>query len=109
MSDTATKPQIPARAIASILFACCSLFLFLVYGRVHWLPTHFSKDGEDIFHRMLSEVSPIISQLDVGYRVVAVISLVWCIWAWRTEPRAAALVATVFTALAMFCAVFIEI
>jgi hypothetical protein len=109
MSDTATKRQIPAKAIASILFACCSLFVFRVFGQVIYLPAHFSKDSGDIFHQMLSETGPIRDQLDVGYRVLAVISLVWCIWAWRTEPRVAAIVATIFAALAMFCAVFIMI
>jgi len=38
MSDSAIKRPFPARAIASILFACCSLFVFRVYGEVHWLP-----------------------------------------------------------------------
>jgi len=109
MSDAAISRPIPARAIASVLFACCSLFLFRIYGQVHWLPTHFSRESDDIFHRMLSQVSPIRDELDIGYRVLAVLALVWCIWSWRTEARKAAIVATVFAGLAMFCAVFIVI
>ncbi len=109
MSDTASKRPIPTRAIASVLFACCSMFVFRVYGQVHWLPTRFSKDGDDVFHRMLSQVGPIRDQLDIGYRVLAAIALAWCIWSWRTEARMPAIVATAFAALAVFCAVFIVI
>jgi hypothetical protein len=109
MSDSTAKRQIPARAIASILFACFSLFVFRVYGQVHWLPTHFSKGDTDIFHRLLSEVGPIRDQLDIAYRALAVAAMIWCVWSWRTEPRTAALVATAFAALAMLCAVFIVI
>ena len=109
MSDAAIKRPIPGRAIASVVFACSSLWMFRVYGQVHWLPTRFSNDGEEIFHRMLSQVGPIRDQLDIGYRVLAAASLVWCIWSWRTERRIAAIAATVFAALATFCAVFIVI
>lgn len=109
MSDITGKSPIPGRAIASALFACFSLWVFRVYGQVHWLPSRFSKDGEEMFHRVLSQVGPIRDQLDLGYRVLAAAALVWCIWSWRTEQRVAALVATVFAALAGFCAVFIVI
>ena len=109
VSDSATKRPIPARAIASALFACSSLFVFRLYGQVHWLPKRFSKDSDDVFHRVLSQVGPIRDQLDVAYRVLAVIALIWCIWSWRTERRVAALIATGFAGLAMFCAVFIVI
>jgi hypothetical protein len=101
MSDTKTTPQLPARAIASILFACCSLFVFRSYAQLHWVPAHFSKEGDYIFRRVLSETGPIRDQLDLTYRILAVISLGWCIWAWRTESRVAALFASAFTALAM--------
>ena len=109
MNDSATKRPIPGRAIASVVFACFSLFLFRVYGQVHWLPTRFSEDGKDMFHRMLTQVGPIREELGIGYRALAVAALVWCIWSWRTEPRIAALVATLFTAVAMFGAVFVVI
>jgi hypothetical protein len=109
MSDSATKGPIPGRAIASVVFACFSLFVFRVYGQAHWLPFRFLKDSDDTFHRVLSQVSPIRDQLDIGYRALAVAALIWCIWAWRTESRTAAIVATAFTALAMCCAVFIVI
>ncbi|HVV70591.1 MAG TPA: hypothetical protein VHI52_03690 [Verrucomicrobiae bacterium] len=69
----------------------------------------FSKDGDEIFHRMLSLVGPVRDQLDIGYKVLAAAALVWCIWSWRTERRVAAAAATLFVALAVFCAVFIVI
>jgi len=109
MSDAVTKRAIPGRAIASVVFACSSLWIFRLYGQVHWLPTRFSKDGDDVFHRMLSQIGPIRDQLDIGYRVLAAAALVWCIWSWRTEQRVAAVTATVFAVLAVFCAVFIVI
>jgi hypothetical protein len=109
MSDLGTKRPIPGRALASIVFACFSLWILRVYSQVHWLPTRFSKDGEEIFHRMLSQVGPIRLQLDIASTVLAVAALVWCVWSWRTEQRIAAVVATAFTALAMFCAVVIMI
>ena len=109
MSDSATKRPVPGRAIASVVFACFSLFICRVYGQVHWLPSRFLKDNRDIFKQMLTEVGPIRDQLDIGYRALAVAALIWCIWSWRTEHRIAALVATAFAALAMFVAVFIVI
>jgi hypothetical protein len=109
MSEIGAKRRLPERAIASVLFACCSLFLFRVYGQVHWLPARFSKDEEQIFHRMLSQVAPIRDELDIGYRGLAGIALFWCIWPWRSEPRSAAMVATVFSAIAVVAAVFIVI
>ena len=109
MNDHAIKRPLPARAIASVVFSCCTLWVFRLYGRVHWLPSRFSKDGEEIFHRMLVQVGPIRDELGVGYRVLALAAVVWCVWAWRTEQRVAAAVATLFAALAAFCAVFIVI
>jgi hypothetical protein len=109
MSEAAMKRSIPGRAIASVVFACFSLWMFRVYGEVHWLPMRFSRDGDEMFHRILSQVGPIRDQLDIGYRVLALAALVWCVWSWRTEHRMAAVVATVFAALAVFCAVCIMV
>jgi len=113
MFDPANKKSIPGRAIASVLFACASLFIFRSYGQLHWLPKRVAKaSGDlngDLFRQVLFQVGPIRDQLDVAYRVLAVVALIWCIWSWRTEQRTAAVIATVFAALAMFCAVFIAI
>jgi hypothetical protein len=109
MSDSPTKRPVPGRAIATIVLACSSLWMFRIYGQVHWLPNRFSKDSEEMLRRMLSHVGPIRDQIEIGYRVLAVAALVWCIGSWRTEQRVAAVAATVFAALAMLCAVFIVI
>jgi hypothetical protein len=72
VSTPNTKTGIPSRAITSVVFACFSLFLFRVYGQVHWLPTRFLKDGRDIFDQMLSQVDLIRDQLDIAYRALTV-------------------------------------
>jgi hypothetical protein len=109
MSDCATKRRVPARAIASILFAWSSFFLLKLYGSVHWLPSEFIKGDDELFHRVVALTGPIRDQLDIGYRVLAFVSVAWCIWSWRTEQRVAAIAASTFAAFAMFCAVFVVI
>jgi hypothetical protein len=107
MSNSPTKTPLPARAIASVVLACLSLFLFRVYGQVHWLPSHLTKEEDGAFHHVLLLTSPIMSELGVLYWVVALLALIWCVWSWRVESRAAAVTATVFSVIAMFAAVFI--
>jgi hypothetical protein len=109
MSDVGPKTPIPGRAIASVAFACCSLWIFAMYGRVHWLPKRFSQEDRELYRRVVSELGPIRDQMDIGYRVLAALALIWCVWSWQTEGRIAAWAATLFTALAVFCAVFIVI
>ena len=77
-----------------------------MYSFTLTMPKNFSKDVYDGFHQMLFRIYPILGQLGVGFRVLAAISIIWCAWSWRTESRIAALVATVFVILAIFCAVF---
>jgi hypothetical protein len=96
--------------MASVVFACMSLFLFRTYGQAHWIPSRYvAADGKELFHRVLTDVGPIRDQVDLAYRALAAAALFWCIWAWTSEPRLASIIATVFTALAVFCAVFIVI
>ena len=79
MKDSVNKQPIPARAIASVLFACCSFFLFSLDSAVHWLPGQFLNESDEMFRRVLSLTGPIRDRLDIGYRVLAIISLVWYI------------------------------
>src|SRR5262245_17549547 len=114
MSDLVTIPGEkkiwPPRAMASVVFACLSLFLFRNYGQVHWIPSRYSTpETKELFHRVLADVGPIRDQVDIAYRLLAAAALFWCIWSWTSEPRLASVIATVFTALAVFCAVFIVI
>ena len=109
MTNSTTEQPTPARALASVLFAWCSLYALHIYGQVHSLPTRFSRDGHDAFHRVLSLAGPIRDELEVGYRVLAAMSLAWCVWSWRTEAKSPALVATAFASLAVICAVFVVI
>ena len=71
------------------------------------MPTHFAKESDVVFHRVLSEAGPIRSEADIGYRVLAVLALAWGIWAWRTESRVAASMATPFAALAVVLAIMV--
>jgi hypothetical protein len=103
------KRPFPVKAAASVLFAMSSLFVFRIYGQVHWLPTRASKRGDDSFHRILSQTGSIRDELDLAYRLLALVALIWCIGSWRTEPRAAALAATPFAVVAVICAVFIAV
>ena len=105
MTDHALKQGVPGRAAASIVSACMSLWMFRVYGQVHWLPGRVSDDSTQDLQRVLAEVGPIRDQLDIAYRVLAVAALIWCIRSWQAEPRLAAGVASVFTGMALFCAV----
>jgi hypothetical protein len=109
MRNSPTKAPLPARAITSVMLACLSLFLFRVYGQVHWLPSHLTKEEDGAFHHVLLLTSPIMSELGILYRVVALLALIWCIWSWRVEPRAASVTATVFSVIAMFAAVLIVV
>ena len=66
-------------------------------------------EREEALHIEEQMYGPIRDQLDIGYRVLAVAALVWCIWSWQTEHRFAAAACTVFAGLALFCAVFVII
>jgi hypothetical protein len=46
--------------------------------------------------------------LEIARRVLAVAALLWCIWSWRKEWWVPAGVATLFTALVLFEAFFID-
>src|SRR5207253_9997687 len=93
MSDLVTIPGEkrlwPPRAIASVVFACLSLFLFRTYGQVHWISSHYSthSDSKELFHRVLADVGPIRDQVDIAYRLLAAAAVFWCIWSWCSEPR----------------------
>jgi phosphoglycerol transferase MdoB-like AlkP superfamily enzyme len=95
--------------MASILFACSSFFLLVLSGSVHALPSHFVKGDVALFRQVISLTGPIRDQLDIGYRVLAFVSVAWCVWSWRTERRTAVIAASVFAAFALFCALFIVI
>jgi hypothetical protein len=103
MSDPVIKKPIPARAIASALFACVSVFLWLLVGQVHSVPIDFTGGDPEVLDRVVKRIIPIYQALNITYRSLAVLSLVWCIWSWRTEWWFAALTSTVFAGFAGLC------
>ena len=98
MDTLPSKPLFPARATASIVFACFSLFVWRAYGHLHWV----------VLGRLRSVVADPVreqlgypeSDLAIAYRGLAFAALVWCIWSWRTESPIPAAIATLFTGLA---------
>ena len=101
MSTPKTKLMIPDRAIASVVFGFLSLFTFRIYAQLMW---HTSPSSDKAADAMGS----ILGTLETTRRVLAVVALLWCIWSWRKEWWLPAVLATLFTALALFIAFFID-
>jgi len=96
VGDSNNKTRPSPRAAASIVFACFSLFMWRIYGHVHWL----------VQDRMaaLAGGEPLAfadRELVIAYLTLAGLAAIWCIWSWMTESRLAAIIATIFTALAV--------
>jgi hypothetical protein len=106
MTTPNTKMAVPDRAIASILFACSSLLVWRAWGHLHW----------DVLGRLGSLVPVPVreqllfpeSDLAIANHGLAIAALIWCVWSWRKEWWLPSVVATLFTALALFVAFFID-
>jgi hypothetical protein len=91
----AGKPRSSPRAAASIVFACVSLYLWRIYGEVHWAAQ--SRMGINLQERLsLTE-----KELMLGYFMLAGLAAIWCLWSWLKESRLAAAIATLFTLIAV--------
>ena len=95
MSEPTNKPRPSPRAAASIVFACFSLFMWRIYGHVHWLVQ------QRISARAGEPLTFADRELVIAYLTLAGLAVIWCIWSWMTESRLAAIIATVFTTLAV--------
>lgn len=93
--------MIPDRAIASVLFGILSLFAFRFYAGIMWGTMAHSKEAEDA-------IGYILDNLEIARKVLAVIALFWCIWSWRKEWWLPSVIATLFTALALYMAFFVS-
>jgi hypothetical protein len=94
MNDRAKSRSSP-RAAASIVFACFSLFMWRIYGHVHWVVQ--KRPGP-------RPPEPLVFadiELVIAYLTLATLAVLWCVWSWMTESRLAAIIATLFTALAV--------
>ena len=95
---TATaRPSASPRAAASIVFACVALFLWRIYGQVHWV-----TQGR-VFGNVKEQLAFVDRELVLAYFILAGMAAIWCIWSWLTESRIGAVVATVFTLIAVRC------
>jgi len=95
VNDSPDKPKSSPRAAASIVFACFSLFTWRIYGHVHWLVQ------QRISARAGEPLAFADRELVIAYLTLAGLAIIWCIWSWLTESRLAAIIATVFAALAV--------
>ncbi len=89
----------PARAVASSIFACFSILLWRSYFHLH--NTVLGRLGKHIIEPIREQLAYIQVDLAIAYRGLAVAALVWCILSWRSEARAAAVVSSLFTGLAV--------
>jgi len=99
ISDTGkisgVRPPASPRAAASIVFACVSLFLWRMYGQVH------SVLEARLFGNVKEQLFYVDRELVLAYFILAGLAAIWCIWSWFTESRVAAIIATVFTFIAV--------
>ena len=77
------------------MFACASLFLWHIYGQVHWA-THAR-----LFGNIKEQLAFADSELVLAYFLMVGLAIIWCIWSWLTESRFSAIIATVFTFIAV--------
>jgi len=101
MNDPKTKLAIPRRASASIAFGLVSLFTLRVYAEIMWNTRPKSDQASEII------VSLLIS-LETTRSVLAVVALLFCIWSWHKERWVPSVAATLFTALVLYVAFFID-
>jgi hypothetical protein len=83
------------RAAASIVFACLALFLWWIYGTVHLILQNRMAGSSR--HQLLF----VHTELTLAYFALAGLATLWCFWSWMTESRTSAVVATLFTLIAV--------
>lgn len=99
MDASPARTSFPARAVASIVFACSSLLLWRTYFHLHY--TVLGRLGKHITDPVRGQLAYTQADLAIAYRGLAVTALVWCVLSWRSEARAAAVVCSLFTGLAV--------
>lgn len=99
VNASSAKTSFPARAVASIVFACFSLLLWRSYFHLHY--TVLGRLREHIIDPTREQLAYTQADLAIAYRGLAIAALVWCVLSWRSEARAAAVVSSLFTGLAV--------
>src|ERR1051325_10470643 len=92
---SAVKSGASPRAAASIVFGCLALFLWWIYGNVHLILKNRMAGSSK------TQLLFVDQELALAYLVLAGLGALWCFWSWVTESRIAAVVATVFTVIAV--------
>ena len=77
------------------MFACASLFLWHIYGQVHW------ATQTRIAGRIKEQLAFADSELVLAYFMMVGLAIIWCIWSWLSESRFSAIIATLFTFIAV--------
>ena len=95
------KWQFPARAAASVIFACFAVMLFSACLNVDTvLGSRFQQWVTDPVRTQLVGVSHL---LHIVFRGLSIAAILWCVLSWRsTESRIAAGIATFFVVLVLF-------
>ena len=99
MSAPSIKKTIPDRAIASVAFACFAILVRRISAQLEWAPL---LAGASLPDKLCDSLGSIQGSLQTGFRGLATAALVWCIWSWCKEWWLPAVLATIFTALALF-------
>jgi membrane-associated PAP2 superfamily phosphatase len=98
------QPSWPA-GTASLTFSVLSLFLFFLYSKTHWRVVfdHYREMSPGLRGAALH----VLNGLEI-YRVVAVVALVFAVWAFRGRPRWLAWVALPVSLLTIMTALLIQ-
>src|SRR5262245_1545324 len=94
--NTPTAKSSSPRAASGIVFACFSLFMWRIYGHVHWIIEHGLRARATAEPLILAD-----KELIAAYLSLAALAVIWSIWSWMTESRLAATISLIFTALAV--------
>jgi len=100
-----SKPPVWPAATASFVLSALSLFLFFLYGKMHWRVVfdHYKEMSADLRRPALE----VLNGLEI-YRMVALFALVFAIWAFRGRPRWVAWVVLPLALLTAMSALMIQ-
>jgi hypothetical protein len=99
-----TKLLSSPRAIACIVSSFFSLLVWYAYFLMSGTLGRFLKPSavpEWVRLSLAHDIHFPLSVLAIAYRSLAIASLIWCIWCWRTESGRVVVIAAVLTGLAI--------
>ena len=88
MPRPAAPKILPPRTLSSAMFGLTSLWLCRICVRAGWLRNSWSEDNKRVFSLTRDHyVLPGRGQLCLGFRMLAGLAPLWCVWAWRQRAR----------------------